>query len=396
MIALQLLPVVLSLLVLGAHFLRAGNLVLIAAALVLLALLAVRRPWAARVVQVALVLGALEWMRTLVQLASFRAQTGQPYLRRETGIGYAGNRVSAEVHAVTGAFGYSGRYIARRLLGAGHRVITLTNSLERQNPFGRRVEAYPFHFSDPDKLRATLEGVDVLYNTYWVRFNHRRFTHAEAVENTLSMFSAARQAGVRRIVHISITNPSEDSELEYFRGKAQLELALHASGLSYSILRPTVLFGKEDILINNIAWMLRRFPVFGVFGDGEYRLQPIYVDDLAKLAVEHGARDDKVTIDAIGPETFSYRELVSRIGEVIGKPRPIVSIPPALGHVFGLLLGFFLGDVLVTREEIEGLMRGLLCVGSPPTGATRLTDWAAEHRTTLGVRYASELKRRVA
>ena len=198
-----------------------------------------------------------------------------------------------QIHAVTGAYGYSGKYIAQRLLNAGHQVITLTNSPQRTNPFGERVPAYPFNFDRPHELTETLRGVSVLYNTYWVRFNHETFQHASAVNNTLVLFEAAKAAGVQRIVHVSITNPSEDSELEYFSGKAQLEKALIASGISYAILRPTVLFGKEDILINNIAWLLRKFPVFGIFGDGRYRLQPIYVDDLAQLAVEQGQESEK-------------------------------------------------------------------------------------------------------
>ena len=137
-----------------------------------------------------------------------------------------------EVHAVTGAFGYSGRYIATRLLEQGRTVITLTNSVDRTNPFGGRIRAVPLSFGEPDKLAAALAGVDVLYNTYWVRFNHGMFTHGEAVENTLVLFDAARRAGVRRVVHVSITNPSEDSPLEYFAGKARLERALRESGLS--------------------------------------------------------------------------------------------------------------------------------------------------------------------
>ncbi|MFQ5793187.1 MAG: SDR family oxidoreductase [Acidobacteriota bacterium] len=302
--------------------------------------------------------------------------------------------MSRELHAVTGAFGYSGRYIARRLLDAGHRVITLTNSLHRQSPFGGRVKAHPLSFGDVRRLTNSLRGVTVLYNTYWVRFNYRSFTYAQAVENTVTLFAAAREAEVQRIVHVSITNPSEHSDLEYFRGKAHLEAALRRSGLAYAILRPTVLFGGDDILINNIAWILRRFPVFGVFGDGQYRLQPIYVDDLAKLAVEHGALRGNATMDATGPETFTFRELVGTIGRIIGRPRPILSISPTVAYYFGRLLGKLLGDVVVTRDEIKGLMDGLLYVDAPPAGATALTDWAADHRVTLGIRYASELARR--
>jgi NADH dehydrogenase len=220
------------------------------------------------------------------------------------------------------------------------------------------------------------------------------FQHADAVKNTCILFEAAKAANVERIVHISITNPSQESELEYFRGKAILEQALMDTGISYSIIRPTVLFGKEDILINNIAWALRRLPVFGVFGDGEYRLQPIYVDDLAAIAVEQGASRENQIIDAIGPETFTYRELAKTIGGLIGKNRPIVSTPPPLGLLVGKILGKCVGDVMITREEIKGLMTNLLYVDSPPTGPTQLTQWIRDHSDQLGRKYTSELARR--
>ncbi len=300
-----------------------------------------------------------------------------------------------ELHVVTGAFGYTGKYIAARLLKQGHRVRTLTNSVHRANPFGGHVEARPFNFDAPEKLVESLRGATTLYNTYWVRFNYKAdFTHSTAVENTQSLFKAARQAGVQRIVHVSITNPSEDSPLEYFSGKAKLERALMESGLSYAILRPTVVFGPEDILVNNIAWALRHLPVFGVFGDGEYKLQPIYVEDLADLAVTQGARRENCIVDAIGPETFTYRELARTLGEIIDARRPVVSVPPWFGYLVGSLVSRMHGDVFITREEIDGLMQGLLCTKSPPAGATRLTGWAREHASTLGVKYASELARR--
>jgi uncharacterized protein YbjT (DUF2867 family) len=298
------------------------------------------------------------------------------------------------LHVVTGAFGYSGRYIATHLLEAGVRVRTITSSPERASPLQGRIEAHPFHFDERAKLVESLRGASVLYNTYWVRFNARYFRHSSAVDNTLTLFRAAKEAGVARVVHVSITNPSEDSPLEYFHGKAVLERALRESGLSHAILRPTVLFGEEDILINNIAWVLRSLPVFGVFGSGDYRLQPVYVDDLARLAVAQGNERTNVVIDAIGPETFTYRELVRTIGQAIGKPRPILSVPPALGFGVAWILGKLLGDVVVTKPEIDGLMADLLYVASPPAGSTKLSEWARAHASTLGLRYHSELGRR--
>ena len=297
-------------------------------------------------------------------------------------------------HVVTGAFGYSGKYITTRLLALGHTVRTLTNSPKRKNPFQDQVEAFPLAFDTPEKMITAMEGAEVLHNTYWVRFNHRDFKHSEAVNNTLRLFEAAQKAGVRRVVHVSITNPSMESPLEYFSGKARLEEALMASGMSYAILRPTVLFGKEDILVNNIAWALRRLPVVGVFGDGAYRLQPIYVDDLAELAVTQAASGEDTIIDAIGPETFTFRELVVKVGEIIGKPRRIISVSPRLGYTVATIIGRLVGDTFLTREEIEGLMQGLLYTESPPAGSTRLTDWATSHADTLGLRYSSELARR--
>ncbi len=298
------------------------------------------------------------------------------------------------MHVVTGAFGYSGQYIARRLLAAGVRVRTITNSADRANAFGGAIEVHPYNFDAPAVLQRSLEGADVLYNTYWVRFDHRDFNHGQAVRNTRTLISAAKAAGVRRLVHVSITNPSEESSLPYFRGKAILERAVKESGLSYAILRPAVLFGREDILVNNIAWMLRRFPAFGVFGDGEYRLQPIFVDDLAALAIEHGERRENVTIDAIGPETFAYRELVAAIAHAIGVRRPILRIPPSLGLLFGRVVGRMVGDVIITPEEIRGLMENRLYTSSPLAGSTRLTEWLAEHADEVGRRYSSELARR--
>lgn len=295
---------------------------------------------------------------------------------------------------VTGAFGYSGSRIAARLLAEGQEVRTLTNSPHRPNRFGAKVRAFPYNFDRYADLVESLRGVSVLFNTYWVRFNHRGFTHEEAVRNTQTLFRAAKEAGVGRVVHVSITNPDEDSPFEYFRGKARLERALKESGLSYAILRPAVLFGGEDILINNIAYLLRHCPVFGIPGSGEYRLQPIHVDDLAALAVDQGRRSGNNVIDAIGPEAFTFRGLVKTLKEMLESRCWIVSMPAPITMLAGKMMGWFLKDVLITPDEVRGLMAGLLYTGGNPTGEISLMAWAREHASLLGRQYHRELARR--
>jgi uncharacterized protein YbjT (DUF2867 family) len=296
--------------------------------------------------------------------------------------------------AVTGAFGYTGKYIARRLLAQGQEVITLTGRPERSLPeFAGQIPAYAFNFDQPERLRASLEGVQVLYNTYWVRFDHGNSTYARAVENTRTLIRAAKDAGVERIVHVSITNPSLDSPLPYFRGKAQIEEAIRASGLSYAILRPTVLFGLEDILINNIAWLLRRFPVFAVPGSGEYRLQPVYVEDMAELAVQAGAAADNRVIDVVGPRIYTFNELLDVIAHNVGSRSLRVNLPAGVALALSREIGRLLGDVVLTRDEVDGLAAGLLISKDAPTGWTRLEDWLAQNHAVVGMRYASEIKR---
>ena len=297
------------------------------------------------------------------------------------------------LHVVTGAFSYTGKYITRRLLAEGVRVRTLTNHPERVHEFGDAVSVAPFDFHRPDALVESLRGASVLYNTYWVRFSHGQTNFAGAVDNTRTLIAAAEAAGVRRIVHVSIANPSLSSPLPYYRGKALLEEAIKESRLSYAILRPTVIFGGEDVLINNIAWLLRRFPVFAVPGDGSYRVRPIYVEDMAALAVDAALRDKNVVIDAVGAETYTFDELLALLKGTLHSRTRVMHLPPRLTLALSRIIGVFLRDVLLTADEVAGLTADLLVTEGASTGATRLSDWLRANATTIGRQYASELER---
>lgn len=300
---------------------------------------------------------------------------------------------TGELNVVTGAFSFTGKYITRRLLTKGKRVLTLTGHPRRDNPFGDRVSVAPFNFDNPEALAASLRGATVLYNSYWVRFPRGRTTYELAVTNTKTLIQAAKQAGVRRVVHVSIANPSKDSPFPYYRGKAMVEEAVVDSGISYAILRPTVIFGREGILINNIAWLLRRLPVFAIPGSGNYRLQPVYVEDVADTAVRAADSDANVIVDAAGPEVYSFNDLVSLLKVAVGSRARVVHLPPSLAFALARLVGFALADVVLTRDELDGLMANILVSGEPATGSTRLSDWVVQHADQLGIQYASELAR---
>lgn len=295
--------------------------------------------------------------------------------------------------AVTGVGGYTGRYVARRLLASGQSVLSLTGHPRRRSEFGAQVRSVPFAFEQPAALADSLRGVSVLVNSYWVRFEAGQATFERAVANTQTLLQAAQAAGVQRIVHVSITNPSLSSPLPYFRGKARLEEAIRAGSVPYAILRPAVIFGDEDILINNLAWLLRRFPVFPIPGDGQYRLRPIFVDDLARLIVEAGQSSENSVVDALGVEAFTFNDLVRLLRRTVGSHSLVVHVPPLVALGMSQAIGRLLGDVVLTRDELDGLLAGLLDTPSPALGQTRLSDWLREHQRSVGSRYSSELAR---
>lgn len=256
-----------------------------------------------------------------------------------------------------------------------------------------RVAVHPFRFDDPAALQRSLAGVDVLVNTYWVRFPRNGIDYDDAVENIRILVDAAKDAGVRRVVHVSVSNPSAGSEFPYYRGKAQAEEIVKRSGLEWSIIRPTWLFGGSDILLNNVAWLLRRFPVFGMPGNGKYRVQPIAGEDVGRILSDAALSSETGARDAAGPETFTFEEVVRLTMKAMGKRRLIVHLPPTLALGLSKALDPLVRDVILTRYEVGGLRAELLLSSEPPLGTTRFTRWIETHGSKLGRSYHSELGR---
>ena len=301
-----------------------------------------------------------------------------------------GHRSAAGFDVVTGAFSYSGYHVAGELLARGRRVKTLTNHPSRRGP-QREIEVAPLDFADRAGLAAAMRGADTLYNTYWIRYEHAGATFERAVDNTRRLFEAAAQADVRRIVHISVSNAAPSSSLLYFRGKAQVEDHLRRLGRSYAIVRPTLIYGHGDVLINNIAWYLRHLPAFLVPGNGRYRVQPIFVEDFARSTVSVGQSSADTVVDLAGPDMVTFIRLVHEVRDAVRSRAVVSGAPPRLALAAAQLSGLLLRDVPLTRHEVGGLMAELLISSQPPLGTTRLVDALQREAAGLGTRYTSEL-----
>jgi NADH dehydrogenase len=301
--------------------------------------------------------------------------------------------VAGSTVAVTGAFGFTGRALAERLLANGCQVVSLARRVERNDPLASRLTMHPLDFGAPDELARALAGVDVLYNTYWLRFPRDGSSFEGAVANSVTLFDAARVAGVRRIVHLSVVNADLAAGTPYVRAKALVELLLADSGLSHAIVRPTLTFGPGDILVNNLAWALRHLPAYGLAGRGRYRIQPVHVDDVARIAVEAAAEPDGSVIDAAGPEQLEFRELVALVRTAVGSRSVVVPMPDPLVLLGTRILGRLVGDVVLTRDELAELTSSLLVSHTPARGTIRISEWLQASGGGLGRRWSSELAR---
>jgi uncharacterized protein YbjT (DUF2867 family) len=296
---------------------------------------------------------------------------------------------------VTGAFSFIGSAAARSLMARGFEVRTLTNRHTPVNDPGGSIEVHPLQFEDPAALVEAMRGADVFVNTYWVRYPYVGTGFNEAVMNSGTLLRAAKEAGVRRVVHVSVSNPSLESPLDYYRGKAEVETLVRDSGLSYGIVRPTLVVGHNDILVNNVAWLLRRLPLFAMPGSGSYRVQPVTLDDTGEIVAQAVLATENMTVDAAGPEIMSFEALVRAVGEAIGRPPRILHVPPAAAMALLRVFNLLVGEVILSRQELDGLMTELLVSKDAPLGASSVTAWLQAHASEVGSHYASELKRHV-
>jgi len=302
--------------------------------------------------------------------------------------------------AITGANSYTGRYISKILLAStdtNFKIRNLTNSPNRKHDLGEKAfETMPLAYHDTSQMAKILEGTDVLFNTYWVRYNdYKGITREQSIQNSKNIVDAAKMAGVKKIVYSSHTQTSLDSPLQYIRGKAEVEQYIRESGLEYGFVKPCCIFGDtpdESIVINNISYFMRTFPVFPVSGDASsYHLQPVHVRDLAELMVDCATDPAKTSheVDAVGHK-FTVNELLTTIKDTLGLRRLIVNHVPIDVCYYGTKpIDLIFNDKFIERDDLLLMSSGITCSLEPPTGKRKLTDFLEKYKDTIGRRYIS-------
>jgi NADH dehydrogenase len=246
---------------------------------------------------------------------------------------------SGRTVAVAGGTGFVGGGIAAELHRRGHRVVVLSHRDESaRGPLPDDVEIRTADVTDPATLEPALSGVDALVIA--LAFPNspmespRKGHTFEAVDarGTEHLVAAATAAGVERLVYISGAGAAPDAQRHWFRAKWRAEQAVRASGLTFTIIRPTWVFGPRDVSLNRFLGFARRLPFVPLTNTGGQRLAPVFIDDVARLAadalVEPAAQDQVFELG--GPETMTMRDIVRRALHVAGVRRPILPGPTPL------------------------------------------------------------------
>ena len=290
---------------------------------------------------------------------------------------------------VTGAFSFTGRYVAKRLLADGEEVRTMTRFPQSASPFSQEVRAVPYDYDSLDSLTEALAGCNRLINTYWRRQPEGALGYDRVVQQSKNLFAAAKAAGVERIVHISINDP-HGKDFPYFRAKCRTERALRECGVSAIVVRPQLVFGDGELLINNLAWTLRKSRWAPVPGDGRYLMQPIHADDYADLIVAVARTEQRGVVDGVGPDVLTYDDMVRLVGEAIGRSPRIIHVHPRIFARAARVVSRFFTEPTVLKYEVYGCLVENGVVPRQPQGSRRLVDWLRERKDSLGRRYADQ------
>lgn len=294
---------------------------------------------------------------------------------------------------LVGGTGFVGRAIANRLGEAGVNVIVPTRHRSRASHILLlpTVEVVDADVHDPATLERLFAGADAVVSLVGVLHSRSGepygpgFARAH-VELPKKIVAACRQAGVKRLVHISALGASADGPSEYQRSKAAGEAAIRSTGadLDWVILRPSVIFGRDDRFLNMFARLAAVFPVLPLAG-ADARFQPVYVEDVAEVVWRSLITADAAgqSFDVAGPSVYTLRQLVEYVSALIGKPRRVIGLPESLGMIQARLLELA-PQPLMSRDNLRSMRVDNITAGEPLPFGLRPTALEAVVPSWLG------------
>jgi len=308
--------------------------------------------------------------------------------------------------AITGALSYTGRYVTKQLIqrfGASNIKIINIESRKLTNPFSNELEmvTVPFDFEKPVNMSRALEGSEFFLASYWVRFDDFEGgpSRERVVQNAKTLVDAAERAGVGRYVFTSHTQSDPNCFIPYIAGKARVENYVKDRFAGrFGVVKPCAIFGatpRESILVNNLAYLMRTFPVLAVVGDGRYPLHPVHVEDVARLVVESGLDEHglkEYDWDAVNPEKTDYIDLLETLRGAIGARTVFVKgVPESLAYWATKPINWWHDDILIDRTDINLMTEHITKSDKEALGRIRLSDWANENGNELGRVYINSM-----
>lgn len=275
---------------------------------------------------------------------------------------------------LVGGSGFVGRAIANRLAAAGVSVLVPTRRRSRTGHILLlpNVEVVEADVHDPDTLARLFAGADAVVSLVGVLHSRSGepygpdFARAH-VELPKKIVAACRGAGVKRLVHVSALGASGDGPSEYQRSKAAGEAAIRSTGadLDWVILRPSVIFGRDDRFLNMFADLAAVFPVLPLAG-ASTRFQPVHVEDVAEVVWRSLTSPEAAgqTYELAGPAVYTLRQLVEYVSDLVGKPRPVIALPEGLAMLQARLMELA-PQPLMSRDNVRSMRVDNVATGDP-------------------------------
>lgn len=268
--------------------------------------------------------------------------------------------------AITGGTGFVGRHVARELVARGHEVVLIARVLDRRDPSIREIPSADFFAADltsVEELTRAFGACGAVAHCAGINREIGKQTYERVhVEGTRNVMEAARRAGVGKVAQLSFLRARPDCGSGYHESKWAAEEIVRRSGVDYTVLKPGVIYGRGDHMLDHLSHALHTFPVFALVGFEPKRVRPVAVEDVARVlaaSLTEGRLAGK-TAWVLGPEELTLEEAVRRVGRTVGKQPLYFRAPIAFHRAMAVVLERVMKIPLVSRAQVRILSEGIV------------------------------------